>query len=68
MEVTGGEYTVGQLQQTLQDITGVPVTAQKIIFKGIQQPVLQYTATLQLLVIILQVTLIIALDVSVFFR
>ena len=38
MEVTGGEYTVGQLQQTLQDITGVPVTAQKIIFKGIQQP------------------------------
>ena len=33
--VTGVDYTVGQLQQTLTDITQVPVTAQKIIFKGI---------------------------------
>ena len=35
VEVTGSDHTLGQLQQTLQDLTEVPVTAQKIIFKGI---------------------------------
>ena len=34
VEVTGSDHTLGQLQQTLQDITEVPITAQKIIFKG----------------------------------
>lgn len=35
VEVTGPDYTVGQLRHTLHDITQVPREAQKIIFKGI---------------------------------
>ena len=35
VKVTDHEYTVGQLQQALHDVTQVPVPAQKIIFKGI---------------------------------
>ena len=34
VEVRDGAHTVGQLQQTLEELTEVPVTAQKIIFKG----------------------------------
>ena len=38
VQVSGHEYTVGQLQQTLKDITQVPLPAQKIIFKGMSTP------------------------------
>ena len=37
VEVSGPDHTVGQLLQSLHDITEIPTTAQKIIFKGTHQ-------------------------------
>ena len=34
VEVLGSGYTVGQLQEALEELTEVPVSAQKLIFKG----------------------------------
>ena len=34
VEVSGPEYTVGQLLQRLAEITEIPTSAQKVIFKG----------------------------------